>query len=267
MSSKAVPGGMPPSGSPVGRVVDEPAGLADPLLRNGRLAHGPKGTFQAVKFDRPPPGEELNDSGEETVPRQAATVILLRGGADALELLLVRRTPHARFMGGVWVFPGGAVDAHEGEGDAAHRVAAVRELQEEAGIVVADPAGLVKFSRWITPAEVVVRFDTHFFLAPLPDGPGGDDRRRRDRRLRLVHARRRARRPRARRHRARLPHHQAPRAARRLPERRRAAAASPAVARSVPCSRASSPRARRRVCCCPASRATTTDAGHALTTW
>ena len=71
-----------------------------------------------MKFDRPPPGEELNDSGEETVPRQAATVILLRGGADALELLLVKRTPHARFMGGVWVFPGGAVDAHEGEGDA-----------------------------------------------------------------------------------------------------------------------------------------------------
>ena len=122
-----------------------------------------------MKFDRPPPGEVLNVSGEETVPRQAATVILLRGGAEALELLLVKRTPHARFMGGVWVFPGGAVDAHEGEGDAAHRVAAVRELQEEAGIVVADPAGLVKFSRWITPAEVVVRFDTHFFLASLPD--------------------------------------------------------------------------------------------------
>ncbi|HEX5899140.1 MAG TPA: NUDIX hydrolase [Solirubrobacteraceae bacterium] len=123
-----------------------------------------------MKFDRPPPGEELNVSGEETVPRQAATVILLRGGADALELLLVKRTPHARFMGGVWVFPGGAVDAHEGEGDAAHRVAAVRELQEEAGIVVADPVGLVKFSRWITPAEVAMRFDTHFFLASLPDG-------------------------------------------------------------------------------------------------
>ena len=104
------------------------------------------------------------------MPRQAATIILLRGEADALEVLLVKRTPHARFMGGVWVFPGGAVDAHEGEGDVAHRVAAVRELQEEAGIVVADPAALVKFSRWITPAEVVVRFDTHFFLAPLPDG-------------------------------------------------------------------------------------------------
>ena len=46
----------------------------------------------------------------------------------------------------------------------------MRELQEEAGIVVDDPGALVKFSRWITPAEVVVRFDTHFFLAPLPDG-------------------------------------------------------------------------------------------------
>jgi 8-oxo-dGTP pyrophosphatase MutT (NUDIX family) len=123
-----------------------------------------------VRFDRPPPGEELNVTGEETVPRQAATVIVLRGGSEALEVLLVKRTPHARFMGGVWVFPGGAVDAGEGEGDAAHRIAAVRELQEEAGIVVSDPGALVKFSRWITPAEVVVRFDTHFFLARLPDG-------------------------------------------------------------------------------------------------
>ncbi len=123
-----------------------------------------------MEFDRPPPGEELNLTGEETPARQAATVIVLRGGSETLEVLLVKRTPRARFMGGVWVFPGGAVDAGEGEGDAAHRVAAVRELREEAGIVVDDPASLVKFSRWITPAEVVVRFDTHFFLAPMPDG-------------------------------------------------------------------------------------------------
>jgi 8-oxo-dGTP pyrophosphatase MutT (NUDIX family) len=131
---------------------------------------GPKGTFPVVNADRPSSGEELNLSGEATPPRQAATVILLRGGADALEVLLVRRTPHARFMGGVWVFPGGAVDAGEGEGDAAHRIAAVRELAEEAGIVLDDPSALVKFSRWITPAEVVVRFDTHFFLAAVPEG-------------------------------------------------------------------------------------------------
>ena len=115
-------------------------------------------------------GEELRLDGEETVPRQAATVILLRGGAEALEVLLVRRTPKARFMGGVWVFPGGAVDTTEGDGDAAHRIAAIRELQEEAAIVLDDPDALVKFSRWITPREVRIRFDTHFFLAPAPAG-------------------------------------------------------------------------------------------------
>jgi 8-oxo-dGTP pyrophosphatase MutT (NUDIX family) len=118
------------------------------------------------------PGEEGNplNSGPAARPRQAATVILLRGGAERLEVLLVRRTPHARFMGGVWVFPGGAVDAGEGAGDEAHRAAAIRELREEAAIALEDPGSLIKFSRWITPAQVQIRFDTHFFLAPLPPG-------------------------------------------------------------------------------------------------
>ena len=122
---------------------------------------------------RPPsahPSERLRTEGEPTPPRQAATVIVLRGGAAALEVLLVRRTEAARFMGGVWVFPGGAVDAHEGDGDAAHRAAALRELEEEAALRLDDPGALVKFSRWITPREVVIRYDTHFFLAPLPEG-------------------------------------------------------------------------------------------------
>jgi 8-oxo-dGTP pyrophosphatase MutT (NUDIX family) len=122
------------------------------------------------EVDRPGPGEELNRTGIETVPRQAASVIVLRGDSDNLELLLVKRNPAARFMGGAWVFPGGAVDAHEGEGDEAHRVCAVRELDEEAGIAGVAPEALVKYSRWITPPEVKIRFDTHFFLAALPDG-------------------------------------------------------------------------------------------------
>ncbi len=121
-----------------------------------------------VKVDRPGPGEDLNTSGETTVPRQAASVIVMRGGDATLELLLVRRTPQARFMGGVWVFPGGAVDAHEGEGDASHRLAAIRELEEEAGISGVEPQALVKFSQWITPRQVAIRFDTHFFLAVVP---------------------------------------------------------------------------------------------------
>ena len=123
-----------------------------------------------TEVDRPGPGEEINDSGVETVPRQAATVIVLRGGAETLEVLLVQRNPAARFMGGAWVFPGGAVDAGEGTGEDAHRAAAVRELDEEAAIGGVDPASLVRFSQWITPPQVKVRFDTHFFLAPAPEG-------------------------------------------------------------------------------------------------
>jgi 8-oxo-dGTP pyrophosphatase MutT (NUDIX family) len=119
--------------------------------------------------DRPGPGEELN-LGEETVPRPAATVMVLRGGPDALEVLLVKRNPDSRFMGGAWVFPGGAVDRGEGEGDRALRAAAVREVSEEAGISLQSPEQLVPFSRWITPAQVKTRFDTWFYLAPRPDG-------------------------------------------------------------------------------------------------
>jgi 8-oxo-dGTP pyrophosphatase MutT (NUDIX family) len=129
--------------------------------------------------------EDLERSGEQynpgaaTTPRQAASVILLRGGSDALEILLVKRNPEARFMGGAWVFPGGAVDATEGHDDAAHRVAGLRELEEEASVSLDDAAGLVAFSRWITPAAVKIRFDTWFYLAPAPDGaqpqPDGEE--------------------------------------------------------------------------------------------
>jgi 8-oxo-dGTP pyrophosphatase MutT (NUDIX family) len=122
-----------------------------------------------MSTDRPGPEQPLN-FGEQTVPRPAGTVILLRGGQTALEVLLVQRNPNARFMGGAWVFPGGAVDREEGHGDGALRAAAIRELEEEAGISVGDPAELVPFSRWITPAEVRIRFDTWFFLASLPAG-------------------------------------------------------------------------------------------------
>jgi 8-oxo-dGTP pyrophosphatase MutT (NUDIX family) len=113
-------------------------------------------------------GEEYH-SGQPTTPRQAASVIVLRGGSERLEVLLVKRNPRARFMGGAWVFPGGAVDRDEaGTGDAAHRAAALRELAEEAEVHLDDPAALIAFSRWITPAQVRIRFDTRFFLVPAP---------------------------------------------------------------------------------------------------
>jgi 8-oxo-dGTP pyrophosphatase MutT (NUDIX family) len=91
----------------------------------------------------------------------------------------VLRNPQQRFMGGYWVFPGGAVDAAEGEGDAAHRAAALRELHEEAGLDGVGAEELVKYSRWITPAQLAIRFDTHFFLVRAPAGadprPDGEE--------------------------------------------------------------------------------------------
>jgi 8-oxo-dGTP pyrophosphatase MutT (NUDIX family) len=117
---------------------------------------------------------------EPAVPRPAATVILLRRGGKhverGLQVLLVQRHPEARFMPGVWVFPGGAVDPGDGDGEAAHRAAAVRELAEESGVEIAADE-LVAYSRWITPKVVPIRFDTRFYLAlapahspPRPDG-------------------------------------------------------------------------------------------------
>jgi 8-oxo-dGTP pyrophosphatase MutT (NUDIX family) len=135
----------------------------------------------------PEPDVELN-SGPPTTPRPAATVILLDGGREALAVLLVRRNPGARFMGGAWVFPGGAVNAaderlglcegtptrmssrSEGDGQGALRAAAVRELREEAGVALSPDAELVPYARWITPPEVRMRFDAWFYLALAPEG-------------------------------------------------------------------------------------------------
>jgi 8-oxo-dGTP pyrophosphatase MutT (NUDIX family) len=104
--------------------------------------------------------------GDVAEARQAASLILLRDSPGGPEVLLVKRNPEQRFMGGAWVFPGGAV--HEGDGD--HAGTAMRELGEEAGVRIEDKAELVPFSRWITPEEVKVRFDTWFFVAESPPG-------------------------------------------------------------------------------------------------
>jgi 8-oxo-dGTP pyrophosphatase MutT (NUDIX family) len=116
------------------------------------------------RHDAPAPGEELNE-GEATPARPAASVIVLRDAPEGPEVLLVQRNPEARFMPSAWVFPGGAV--HEPETPAE---TALRELEEEAGVRIEQTDGLATFSRWITPAQVKIRFDTWFFVAASPDG-------------------------------------------------------------------------------------------------
>jgi len=74
--------------------------------------------------------------------------MLVRDGADGLEVFMVRRSLRLVFAGGAHVFPGGAVDAADreiaGEGSLPFKVAAVRECFEEAGFLLAvDAAGEV----------------------------------------------------------------------------------------------------------------------------
>ena len=158
--------------------------------------------------------------------RPAATVIVLRPSAPhPFEVLLVRRSDKVAFMAGAHVFPGGRVDptddaapAEACEGlatlgrctdltageEARYRVAAIRELVEEAGVLLARRHGrmvdaataaavraslqpdvsfvaqlaaqgltvaldaVMPFAHWVTPEIEIRRFDTRFLLARVP---------------------------------------------------------------------------------------------------
>jgi 8-oxo-dGTP pyrophosphatase MutT (NUDIX family) len=162
------------------------------------------------------------------VPR-ASSVILLRDGADGVEAWLMRRVLGMAFAAGMTVFPGGRVDPQDADpriavigGDLAGLagrlgtprpdaravvVAAARELFEETGVLLIQPAPaagdadhlatlrrrlesrelsftevlretggaldldvLRPWARWVTPRSEPRRYDTHFFLAALPAG-------------------------------------------------------------------------------------------------
>ncbi|MEM7417247.1 MAG: NUDIX hydrolase [Gemmatimonadota bacterium] len=118
-----------------------------------------------IPFDRIPDGfaERIDDPPMAPVePRPAATIVLLRDGADGLELLLMKRNRSAGFVPGAFVFPGGRVDSADAsedmlalidgldpdeaarrleieDGDTpaiAYYLAALREAFEETGILV-----------------------------------------------------------------------------------------------------------------------------------
>lgn len=78
------------------------------------------------------------------VPRDAATVVVLREAATGLQVLLLQRAERGDHNSGAWVFPGGLVDATDraaGEGAVdAFRRAALRECFEECGILLARSA-------------------------------------------------------------------------------------------------------------------------------
>ena len=96
----------------------------------------------------------------------AATVVLLRDTPAGLECLMLRKNKGQAF-GGVWVFPGGKVEAVDGTGLDGARKAAVREAEEETGLLL-DGDALVPFAHWEPPPEAPRRYNTWFFVAALP---------------------------------------------------------------------------------------------------
>ena len=163
-------------------------------------------------------------------PRPSATVIITRPASESFEILFIRRSSKSSFMGGMSAFPGGTVDPDDYEETVlcsetenlltsisqtlspaeqrAFYVAAVRELFEETGVLIArdaqgrsihgagSPASdlireeidsgksfsaalklhqmrlscaeLIPYARWITPTAQPQRFDAYFFLVEGP---------------------------------------------------------------------------------------------------
>ncbi len=104
-------------------------------------------------------------------------MVLIRDADTGPEVLLLKRNKALLFAGGVWVFPGGALDPDDWDAagqdeERAARLAAAREAQEEAGLEV-DPDTMVQISHWTTPVAEPRRFYTWFYLALVP--PAGDE--------------------------------------------------------------------------------------------
>jgi 8-oxo-dGTP pyrophosphatase MutT (NUDIX family) len=132
--------------------------------------------------------------------------VLLMRGKNPWELLLMRRPRDADFAAGAYVFPGGVAHAEDAQWGDEIAAAAVRELFEEVGILVARGSGrfardrdgervrtlvaggksfaealrsiglqpaldrLVLLTRWVTPALLSRRYDARFYLARVPAG-------------------------------------------------------------------------------------------------
>lgn len=109
-----------------------------------------------------------------TVVRPAATVVVLREHAGRLETLLLRRNAAVQFAGGLWVFPGGAIDTADFAGAAddimaAAKRAAIREAREETGLDI-DDCELQFFAHWTTPEQEGKRYATWFFATAIKNG-------------------------------------------------------------------------------------------------
>src|ERR1700759_3416196 len=129
-----------------------------------------------------------SDNGAVVAAKLAATVLLVRDGAEGLQVFMVVRHRQIEFASGALVFPGGKVEPEDlalagGDDDKAARIAAIRETYEECGVLLASGGSvadwlaghaaraldaLTPFAHWITPPILPKRFDPRFYIAAAP---------------------------------------------------------------------------------------------------
>lgn len=127
------------------------------------------------------------DPTDPVVPRDAASIVVVRDGADGLEAYLLRRQATMSFAAGQYVFPGGRLDPADADPDVpwagppasrfaeqlgtteehgrALVVAAVRETFEEAGVLLAGPDGTsvvddVSGPEWLAARRALEQHET-----------------------------------------------------------------------------------------------------------
>lgn len=114
--------------------------------------------------------------------REAVTTLVMH--EDNRRVLMARRSSVGAFANAL-VFPGGVIDEADADvslssryagvesldsAERTRRIAGARELAEETGILLSDVSNMRLVSRWITPSAVPTRFDTWFYILPMPEG-------------------------------------------------------------------------------------------------
>jgi 8-oxo-dGTP pyrophosphatase MutT (NUDIX family) len=146
----------------------------------------------------------MSEPRPPSLPRPSTTVLLIRDGAEGLEVLMAVRSDDKSQYASAMVFPGGALDADDADeawlahidgaagldaAERARRIAGFRELFEETGVLLIegpertpdlaegsflemvrasggrlDLDAMIPFANWVTPEGAPKRYDVHFRL-------------------------------------------------------------------------------------------------------
>ena len=128
-----------------------------------------------------------SEPARPAIPRPAASVLLVREGAAAVEVYMIRREKSMRFLGGFYAFPGGKVEPSDAAAESLARCRGLSDGEARAAFPTTD--GFPPLAFWVTAARELVE-ETGLLLACDETGRPVDTRRPevRERIERLRHA-------------------------------------------------------------------------------